>query len=326
MIKKFCKITIAAMLCTVLLLCQNAVSVFAEDAMTRLEAVIFIEKSSGCPVDESYAEYNPFSDVPEEAEGYVGYAYKLGFVKGVSEDFFDCNRVVTRAEFLTMVLRRLGYKSDLSFSWDNPFERAYLSGIYDYEEDLGCDFTKDEACEIMAKAFFAHMPASGVESLYKNNVVPGEKIAEKVEFEAQNRSAYREALSKVSVNTGWLCYKKELPDYMIIFGYLLGTPHRDQGRGYVIRKNDGEVTSLPLPSTNPLTGSKAMPEEIWYNDDETMLYYSAVCTRNFYLPNDPNPYKETYLYIYSVDLETMERIIYSVNMETMEQTIEHYRI
>ncbi|MBO5973150.1 MAG: S-layer homology domain-containing protein, partial [Clostridia bacterium] len=101
-------------------------------APTRAEALTMLIRLLGCE-EEALLTYlpHPFEDVPRWASPYVGYAYYHGITRGVSENRFDPNSPVTAAEYLTFVLRALGYESGEGgdFVWDDPYALAYAAGI-----------------------------------------------------------------------------------------------------------------------------------------------------------------------------------------------------
>ena len=72
---------------------------------------------------------HPFKDVPAWASPYVGYAWSTGLTNGVSPTLFGSNDTATSAQYLTFVLRALGYSSDSDFEWYNPFALALQTGI-----------------------------------------------------------------------------------------------------------------------------------------------------------------------------------------------------
>lgn len=78
----------------------------------------------------------PFSDVPEWAEPYVGYAYANGLTNGVGDDgnggmLFGSEQKVSAAQYLTFVLRSLGYESGRDFDWSRAWELTDRLGITD---------------------------------------------------------------------------------------------------------------------------------------------------------------------------------------------------
>ena len=66
----------------------------------------------------------PFTDVDEWARPYVGYAYANGLTNGTSPTTFSGKRNVKATEYLTLVLRALGYSSQTDFRWDAAWELA----------------------------------------------------------------------------------------------------------------------------------------------------------------------------------------------------------
>ena len=63
----------------------------------------------------------PFTDVPAWAAPYVGYAYSQGLTNGVSQDRFAPDTPIRATEYLTLVLRALGYTSGEDFAWDQAW-------------------------------------------------------------------------------------------------------------------------------------------------------------------------------------------------------------
>lgn len=87
---------------------------------TRAEAVTMLVRLFGKEAEAlSRSWTTPFSDVPDWARPYVGYAYAHGLTFGISGSAFGSSRAVTSSEFITFVLRALGYTSGLDFEWDN---------------------------------------------------------------------------------------------------------------------------------------------------------------------------------------------------------------
>ena len=100
-------------------------------APTRTEAVVMLLRILGKENEVLTAGYShPFTDVPEWADPYIGYAYTTGLSQGVSETEFGSGNA-SAAMYLTLVLRSLGY-SDTNgedFTWDNPYTLSEELGI-----------------------------------------------------------------------------------------------------------------------------------------------------------------------------------------------------
>lgn len=64
---------------------------------------------------------HPFTDVDAWATPYVGYAYANGLTSGVSDTLFGGTDLTTPTQYLTFLLRALGYRdAEGDFAWDKP--------------------------------------------------------------------------------------------------------------------------------------------------------------------------------------------------------------
>jgi hypothetical protein len=65
--------------------------------------------------------HHPFTDVDAWAQPFVGYAYHHQLTSGISATQFGGKDLVTNYQYLTFLLRALGYSDrDRDFSWNNP--------------------------------------------------------------------------------------------------------------------------------------------------------------------------------------------------------------
>ena len=71
----------------------------------------------------------PFSDVPGWAKPYVNFAYENDLTKGISADKLGANDAVTAAQYLTFVLRAMGYVSGEDFDWSAAWALTDRLGI-----------------------------------------------------------------------------------------------------------------------------------------------------------------------------------------------------
>lgn len=97
-----------------------------DSQITRQEAITMVVRLLGKEKEALSGTWEmPFSDVADWAKPYVGYAYTNNLTKGISDKSFGSTSPVTANQFLTFMLRALGY-SDASgdFSWDNPYSLA----------------------------------------------------------------------------------------------------------------------------------------------------------------------------------------------------------
>jgi len=100
-------------------------------APSRVEALVMLIRvlgKEGEALDKDRA--HPFTDVPEWADKYVGYAYESKLTNGQSATQFGTGEA-SAAMFVTFVLRALGY-SDTNgedFVWSDPFTLAKEIGV-----------------------------------------------------------------------------------------------------------------------------------------------------------------------------------------------------
>ena len=105
-----------------------------ERAPSRLEALVMLIRVYGKENEALETKpAHPFTDVPEWASPYIGYAYAQGWTKGSSATTFGMGDA-SCATYLTFMLRSLGYSdADGDFAWDAPFDLAKTVGILNGE-------------------------------------------------------------------------------------------------------------------------------------------------------------------------------------------------
>lgn len=96
-------------------------------APTRGEAIVMLVRMLGAEDEALTGHYShPFTDAGW-ADAYIGYAYTNRITSGVSDTKCDAEEYATLAQFLTFVLRALGY-SDVN--WEDPYPTADAVGLY----------------------------------------------------------------------------------------------------------------------------------------------------------------------------------------------------
>ena len=93
-------------------------------APTRQEAITMLVRLLG---KEDAAKQG--TDVDSWAAPYVGYAYSNGLTSGTSATTFSGNNTVTTSQYLSFVLRALGYTSGTDFQWDKAWELSDKIGL-----------------------------------------------------------------------------------------------------------------------------------------------------------------------------------------------------
>ena len=119
------------------------------DSLTRAQTVVQVIRFLGVEAEVKAGSYTiPFTDVPDWAVNYVGYAYENGITAGRSATVFDANGVVDEMQFLTFMLRAIGYKdAEGDFKWNDPFSLAKRIGMTDADA-AGASFHRGSAFNI----------------------------------------------------------------------------------------------------------------------------------------------------------------------------------
>ncbi|HIY21890.1 MAG TPA: S-layer homology domain-containing protein [Candidatus Flavonifractor merdigallinarum] len=103
--------------------------------MTRGEAITMVVRLTGGKTEAEARQYrHPFSDVADWGAPYVGYAYAYGITSGIGDGVFGFQREITQAEYLTMLLRAIGY---VEVDWRDPYSTAAQVGLVE-----GVDYTR----------------------------------------------------------------------------------------------------------------------------------------------------------------------------------------
>ena len=126
------------------------------DNMTRIQTVVQVIRFLGKEAEVKAGTYtHPFTDVPAWANNYVGYAYANNITSGRSATKFDPDGVVDEMQFLTFMLRAIGYEdSKGDFVWNNPFALAKQIGMND-SESASSAFVRGDAFRISWNALYA---------------------------------------------------------------------------------------------------------------------------------------------------------------------------
>lgn len=99
-------------------------------APTRNEALTMLVRLLGKENEALFGAWNiPFTDVADWAKPYVGYAYTNGLTIGTSATTFGGDDTVTASQYITFILRALGYESDTDFQWDQAWELSDGLGL-----------------------------------------------------------------------------------------------------------------------------------------------------------------------------------------------------
>ena len=140
----------------------DKVTLDVDKTLTRHEGVTMLVRLMGKEAEARAGSWDtPFTDVADWAAPYVGYAYANGIANGTSATTFSGTARMSREQFVTMVLRALGWSDQAGeFSWSDPDP---LAG----EEGLLCPllsetgFYRGDAIFICYEALDAQVKGSG---------------------------------------------------------------------------------------------------------------------------------------------------------------------
>ncbi|MBQ3404232.1 MAG: S-layer homology domain-containing protein, partial [Oscillospiraceae bacterium] len=112
---------------------ENGAPIYDLDrAPTRHEAVTMLVRLLGKENLALTGKWStPFTDVADWAAPYVGYAYTNKLTNGVSADAYGGEATVTASQYITFVLRALGYESGNDFQWDSAWTLSDEIGLTD---------------------------------------------------------------------------------------------------------------------------------------------------------------------------------------------------
>lgn len=127
-------------------------------APTRAESVTMLVRLLGKENEATSGTWNtPFTDVADWAKPYVGYAYANGLTNGTGANTFGGSQTVTASQYLTFVLRALGYDSGTDFQWDKAWELSDKVGVTKGEYGASSAFTRGDVAIVSYRALSAKL-------------------------------------------------------------------------------------------------------------------------------------------------------------------------
>lgn len=130
---------------------------FAMDRVpTRAEAVTMLVRLLGKDAEAKAGTWEtPFTDVADWAKPYVGYAYANGLTTGTSATTFGGEATVNATQYLTFVLRALGYTSGTDFQWDSAWTKSDEIKLTNGEYNANTtSFTRGDVARISEHALY----------------------------------------------------------------------------------------------------------------------------------------------------------------------------
>ncbi len=133
-----------------------------ERTPNRYEALVMLLRLLGREEEALSGQWElPFTDVADWARPYVGCAWANGLTKGVSDTAFDGAAPVTAAQYLTFVLRALGYDSETDFNWVKAWQLTDKLGITAGEYVAAQAFTRGDLALVSERALTVPLKGTG---------------------------------------------------------------------------------------------------------------------------------------------------------------------
>ena len=222
-------------------------------APTRAEAVTILVRLLGAEETATKKTIStPFTDVPNWAKPYVGYAYSKGYTNGIDATHFGASNTVSAAQFLTFLLRALGYQDGKDFTWSSPWtltdELGISGGAYNAQTKT---FLRADAASLSANTLYAKKKGSDktlLKDLLDNGAISGSTVViwdyDAVAFQEDyaaflfypvsgSPATFKSfKLDKVTVN-GLSCQTLQVTTPEAVAAYLASIGHKAGGFGYV---------------------------------------------------------------------------------------------
>ena len=164
-----------------------------DEKLERAQGVTLLVRMIGKEETAKNGVYvNSFTDVPDWAAGYIGYAFENNITYGTSDTTFSPDDEMTDYMFLTLVMRALDYSDKgnaKAFEWDNPYALAKeLKLIETVEPDK--DFTRADAIKVFWNALDAELNGKDItlaERLVDQKVFTADELADARDIQANGR-------------------------------------------------------------------------------------------------------------------------------------------
>ncbi|MBR6259234.1 MAG: S-layer homology domain-containing protein, partial [Oscillospiraceae bacterium] len=123
---------------------------------TRNEAITMLVRLLGKEDEAKSGTWNtPFNDDVDWAKPYVGYAYTNKLTNGTSDSTFGGDALVSATQYITFVLRALGYDSSKDFQWDKAWLLSDKIGFTSSQYGADTTFLRGDVAIISNNALLA---------------------------------------------------------------------------------------------------------------------------------------------------------------------------
>lgn len=168
---------------------------------TRQEAITMLVRLLGKEKEAQAGTWEtPFTDVDGWAKPYVGYAYTNHLTGGTSSTTFSGNDTITASQYITFILRALGYADGADFQWDKAWELSDKIGLTSGEYNSSTvSFLRGDVASISCTALTVCLKDSD------------KKLSDKlIDEEVFTREAYTKLIGKKAEDKDWVGVKQNL--------------------------------------------------------------------------------------------------------------------
>lgn len=163
---------------------SNGMPVFnLENKLSRQEATALLVRLLGKEAEAQKENFDtPFTDVDDWAKPYVGYAYNQGLVSGIGETIFGSKNSISATEYLTLILRALGYDDKQGdFVWNSAWTLSDVLKMTNgqYNIDTNAEFYRKDAVLISYMSLLQKLKGSEqtlANKLFSENVFSAEQL------------------------------------------------------------------------------------------------------------------------------------------------------
>lgn len=135
-----------------------------EKAPTRQEALVMLIRLLGKEEIANNGNWShPFTDVDLWADKYVGYAYENGLAMGTSKTLFGSNQNISAQQYITFLLRALGYNDSVGgdFSYANALIFSDNIGLTNGVYSLNPYFLRSDVVWLSCSALLQKQKENG---------------------------------------------------------------------------------------------------------------------------------------------------------------------
>ncbi|MBN2899604.1 MAG: S-layer homology domain-containing protein [Clostridia bacterium] len=154
-----------------------------DSELTKEDAVVLLIQLLGKEQDAVASTVkHPFTDVSFGADHYVAYAYANKLISGTTATTFGSNQPITREEYITCLLRGLGYsESTGDFTYGTSLEFAKQIGLIDTIDSETTSFLRGDAIKLSCNALFLTTKNNDIpliKQLKKNKIITRDQYSQ----------------------------------------------------------------------------------------------------------------------------------------------------